>query len=400
LLPYFPAPYPNELLYSTLARYNERRGNELYRDTVYDLFGSVTATAQTLFPCNLERLCAQLHQKSLITPEKLIRENTLFPLYKPFLHKERAEAAFQYMKDTHTGRFVDSRSGLLRFSLFTERSFKYCPECFKIDKDLWGEAYWHRDHQHFGVFTCYKHKELLIDTGLPLATSQNKRQFHLLDKEYQPRSKPRTYSPKELNHFTYIAKAVHLLLNEPVPDDSRDVLNENYAALAIEKGYAHASSIMSHSKVSEAFTKYFGSEFLALMSSELPENATYKNWLVRLLKKKAVVTDPLRHLLVFRFFGETVQNMLSPVEPGRCAPIPPPYQKTSPAIKSNVSRITCKFCLWSTSRIFKDKKGRVQGEDKAYERLFEHVREVHSVEYQKVQCGLGECSYDEQVVRN
>jgi hypothetical protein len=300
------------------------------------------------------------------------------------------------MKSTHTGSFVDSRSGLLRFGLFADRSFKYCPVCYKVDNDLWGEAYWHRDHQHFGVFTCYKHGVLLVDTGLPLATSQNKREFYLLNREFRPSGKSRAYTPKEIHHFRYIAKAVHWLLNNPVPDDSREVLNENYAALAIQKGYAHASSIMSHSRVSESFAKYYGPEFLKTMSSELPD-ATNNNWLVRLLKRKAAVTDPLRHLLVFRFFGGSVQSMFWPLEPGKRALAPARLQKKPAAGTSKYSRVTCLFCRWSTGKVTKDKKGRLQDKDKAQERLVAHSQEVHREEYQKVQNDLDLGGYDGKI---
>ena len=40
MLPFFPTPYPNELLYSAISRYHFYSGNIDCKDTLEELFGS------------------------------------------------------------------------------------------------------------------------------------------------------------------------------------------------------------------------------------------------------------------------------------------------------------------------------------------------------------------------
>lgn len=310
MLALFPTPYPNEFFSSIVTRYHQRSGNASCRFTLSELFGSETASAISVFPSNLEHLCSQLHPDSMLTPDLFIWDHSLFSMYKPFLQQERSKLALQRMKAPSVGKGGHWKArGMLRYNLFTERSLKYCPQCFVVDKRQYGEAYWHRDHQHFGVLTCYKHRSLLVDTGIPLASRQNGRQFHLLDREYPPKSAERPCLEEHEDHLNFVADAVHCLLNNKVPDDSMDVLYGNYRRILILKRFAHRSSIMSHSRVSKAFLRFYGSEFLDLMSSLFP-SPDKMNWLVELLKNPTMVTDPLRHILTIRFLGGEVQNML------------------------------------------------------------------------------------------
>lgn len=39
MLTFFPTPYPDEILYSTFARYHMRSANSSIKDTLDDLFG-------------------------------------------------------------------------------------------------------------------------------------------------------------------------------------------------------------------------------------------------------------------------------------------------------------------------------------------------------------------------
>ena len=384
MLLFFLTPHPEELFGGAIARYHRRQGPRPYGLTAKELMGSESAVVQNLFPGNIDYLCAQLHPQSLLTPIKLIADHTLYPMYRPFLNAERAKSGLKYMRNSESLDLpMDRRApGPLRFSLLAGCTFKYCPECYLEDAREWGEAYWHRDHQHFGVLTCHKHDVMLIDTGLPLAPSQGKREFYLLDREYPAKSAARKFSPEEMSHLRYITESVHWLLNNTVPDNSMEILRYNYSRLVIEKGYAHASSIMSHSKVSGAFASYYGSGFLELMSCGLPD-ATDKNWLVRLLKKKDVVTDPLRHLLAIRFLGEDVKDILLFPRAER-NPLSEMILKKESVRLELKKELKCRFCSWSTAKVFRDRNGRLNGIDNAHERIRDHVESNHPVAFRKI----------------
>jgi hypothetical protein len=90
MLSFFPKPYPDELLYSTLARYHVRSGNNSPKITIRELFDDPNTIATADLPSNLEALVKRLSLFSQYTVDDLILNNTLYPFYAPFLPTERA----------------------------------------------------------------------------------------------------------------------------------------------------------------------------------------------------------------------------------------------------------------------------------------------------------------------
>lgn len=57
---FFTDPYPDELLYSSFARYHKYVGNIDLLDTLEDLFGKRTIIPNLYLGSNLEYLCGEL----------------------------------------------------------------------------------------------------------------------------------------------------------------------------------------------------------------------------------------------------------------------------------------------------------------------------------------------------
>ena len=49
------------------------------------------------------------------------------------------------------------------------------------------------------------------------------------------------------------------------------------------------------------------------------------------------------------------------------------------------SRISCKFCGWTTVKAFKNKTGKFKGIDTSHQRLMDHVESKHPAEYEHLQ---------------
>ena len=88
MIGYFPIRYSDELLYSIIARYHVHTGIPSFKVTISELFGKSTMRAVIDFPGNLQGLVN--NQPFNLTSEMIIKENTMFPLYQPFLPEERA----------------------------------------------------------------------------------------------------------------------------------------------------------------------------------------------------------------------------------------------------------------------------------------------------------------------
>lgn len=85
MLAYFPVAYPDELLYSIIARYALHTGQSGNNKAVLrDVFGSESAVAIPDLPSHLTALTKNLESVWPITTSELIKRHTLAPVYLPF----------------------------------------------------------------------------------------------------------------------------------------------------------------------------------------------------------------------------------------------------------------------------------------------------------------------------
>ena len=90
----FPYFYPDELVYSLLARYYERSGYIRYIFAAEDLFQSKTVRPDIEFVNQYTPAALQMITKE-IPIEHVIEKHTMFSYYGRFLPKERRNKAFE-----------------------------------------------------------------------------------------------------------------------------------------------------------------------------------------------------------------------------------------------------------------------------------------------------------------
>ena len=163
MLGFFPTPYPDELLYSIIARYHIRSGNISPKITLQELFGSTTIIATPDLPSSLNYLSKQIQHLFPSSVTDLIDRYTLYPFYRPFLPPQRDRLIQKSMR-ANIGQNIHTRAGIMASAIATPRYFRFCPQCNAGDLDRYGEIYWHRLHQITGVFICPEHSTLLVTT--------------------------------------------------------------------------------------------------------------------------------------------------------------------------------------------------------------------------------------------
>ena len=159
----FPTVYPDELLYSQLARFYARSGYPGYTFAAEDLLENKTVRP------DIEFLNAYTPEAlRLITREKPITEivlkHTMFPYYARFIGYERRMKAFQSLVAMDM-----AYHNLLPLPKSKEkviRHLRYCPICAEHDRETYGETYWHRIHQMHGIRICPAHHCFLIETDI------------------------------------------------------------------------------------------------------------------------------------------------------------------------------------------------------------------------------------------
>lgn len=165
MIAYFPASYPDELLYSQLARYYIKSGHIAYIFAAKELFHQSTDRPDVEFINRFSSAARSVVAKDC-SIEQIILKHTMFPYYGRFLPKERREKAFHALVSMETGyknylAIPKSKDGKQRY-------LRYCPLCAQADRQRYGETYWHRIHQMTGIDICPVHKCFLYASDMPI----------------------------------------------------------------------------------------------------------------------------------------------------------------------------------------------------------------------------------------
>ena len=179
MLDYFPAPYPDELFYSVLCRWYLQEGRKEYRPSRQALFaGRDRVSMGTLYPN--ATVCAVVSQipDHLFSVRKLLIDNTPFPYYARIYPQE---TRFEMLEEVSHGQ---GQTPSHLWSAFRRESYllRYCPCCVAEDSRIFGEAYYHVEHQIPLVQVCRKHhcrlrqipisghRKILNEAFLPLSS--------------------------------------------------------------------------------------------------------------------------------------------------------------------------------------------------------------------------------------
>lgn len=151
---FFPEIYPDELVYSLLARYYVKAGYLTLAYALEDLYVHKYTIPDTEFlnkfrPEVVEVLTRQTDLESLV------QEHTMFSSYGRFLPKERKKEAYRILL-AMDGNFNNGLA-IPKNQRGVGRYLKYCPMCAKEDREKYGETYWHRLHQIQGIKACRRH---------------------------------------------------------------------------------------------------------------------------------------------------------------------------------------------------------------------------------------------------
>lgn len=309
MVSFFPTAYPDELLYSVLARYHVRSGNISPKATLRELFGSTTVTATVDLPSHLNALVQNLPPLSKHTVESLIQKHTLYPFYAPFLFPDKAELVYRSMLE-HSWGDIHTRAGIMASSVRTPNRLRFCPACFREEQEKYGEAYWHRLHQLPGVFVCPAHLTLLQDSSVAIH-ARNKHEFVAASEDCcLPKLRRVTYQSNTFKQLVGLAQDVEWLLNNAVTAEDNASLLGRYKSLLIGGRLATTTGRVMQAELIRCFSSFFGSEFLKLLDSDVSYESE-SNWLSNIVRKHRKTFHPLRHLLLMRFLGHPVTSFFA-----------------------------------------------------------------------------------------
>jgi Tn7-like transposition protein D/TniQ len=309
MLGFFPTPYPDELLYSIIARYHIRSGNISPKITLQELFGSTTTIATPDLPSSLNYLSKQLQHLFPNSVTDLIDRYTLYPFYRPFLPPQRDRLIQKSMRAS-IGQNIHTRAGIMASAIATPRYFRFCPQCNIEDLDRYGEIYWHRLHQITGVFICPEHSTLLQNSTISFQ-GLNRHEYYAASGDNCVVVEPcDTYSDRTKQQLQTLATDIWWLLNRNLVAHTPEYFQQQYRSLLIDREYANSNGRVRRVQLDRDFRLFYSEEVLTLLDSSLEENSD-SQWLSEVTRKHHKSFHPIRHLLLIRFLTDSVDRFFT-----------------------------------------------------------------------------------------
>ncbi len=309
MLGFFPTPYPDELLYSIIARYHIRSGNISPKITLQELFGSTTTIATPDLPANLNNLSQRLQHLIPNAVTDLIDRYTLYPFYRPFLPPQRDRLIQKSMK-ARTGSNIHTRAGIMASAIAMPRYFRFCPECNVEDLDRYGELYWHRLHQISGVFICPKHSVFLQNSNVSFQGFNRHEYYAASSDNCLVVEQSKIYSYRTQKQLQTLATEISWLLARNLTAHSPEYFQQQYRSLLTDSAYANSNGRVRRDRLDRDFRLFYSQELLALLDSSLEENSD-SQWLFEITCKHRKSFHPIRHLLLIRFLTVSVDRFFS-----------------------------------------------------------------------------------------
>ncbi len=300
MLPFFTNPYPNELLYSAIARYHFYSGNLDCKDTLEELFGSRCVIPSVEIGSYFSVLAEKLGPQYSV--ESLLANHTIYPYYASFLSEVRQK---EILKDVlKDGQGLYTRLGMIAGSVCKKDGLYYCAECAKADNAQYGEPYVHREHQLQGINYCPHHEFPLRKYPV---TRESRIQYVRFELKHMNLTIIYDVDPyKEI--AVAIAKQAYQLLRLPLHELSREFFMSKYRALLREHNLITASNRVRQKELYQAVSSHFPKSFLQRYESELNEAYEY-NWLKVLLRNSKRHVHPLRHLFLLHFLQQNIESL-------------------------------------------------------------------------------------------
>lgn len=310
-IPFFPSTFPGETLHSRVSRYHIISGNSTYNSTIIELFQLTQIALSQVVPPGIDVLAARLPGTATQNLKTIIQENTLLPLFLPFIGRtevSESAASDKWLRGmmSRVPRRVVGKHG---------DSF-LCTSCLHEDEQQHGVAYWHREHQAPGVAVCWKH-------GTPLMSSCPQCSY-----PFQFRNKPLSApwmpcrcghdlqgvslerSSSDLDH-RYANFVRDLIQAQPAPINP-DLLAQTYRTKIRERGYARGSQV-NLGAFTEVIVAELGEEFVSRVDPAFSAKRTVF-WL-RFHTVDAAMDMPItRHILLSMYLFGSVAQMMQAVQ--------------------------------------------------------------------------------------
>lgn len=245
---------------------------------------------------------AQAFDPSLaITGRHLALRHTALPLQLAFVDQARRECLIQRALN---GSVLQLELGIAPSGIETVRALRFCPLCMDADRQRYGRAFWHVAHQISGVHVCSAHETPLLAAS---ATDLRGGAARYITAEIAANEESVPLAQATTGPLLGIARdADWLLKNDDIPAPGPQKLHAHHRALAIANGYSTSNGAVAITALATDLIAHYGRSFFDALAPGRDGAA----WVAQLVRPPRAHQQPIRHLLLSRFFGLTIEQFL------------------------------------------------------------------------------------------
>ncbi|MCO8079164.1 MULTISPECIES: TnsD family Tn7-like transposition protein [Acinetobacter] len=291
----FPAPYPNELIYSVIARYAVHNGILSPKYLTEELFNNRNLTPTYDLPSHLDRVASYLpdHYDALI----LINQHTLLPIYQPFQPDTVMRYAVQALRGEQY-QSLHTKLGKNASRIKAVSFFRFCPHCWQEQMQQYGEVYWKRSWQITGYEYCTRHQQSLSVSSM--SCNGIDRKFYFAHLNALKDSSQLVFNPQDVNHHIELAGLIEELLAHSTSISVQDfsTLSDTYFLLLKDRDLLLNRKNINYEKVRQLVVDYWGESFLQYY--QLGDLSSENCWLKNICRKHRKAFSYLEHLIVLK----------------------------------------------------------------------------------------------------
>ena len=315
----FPVPYPDELIYSLVARAGVRSAITSSKQLLDEVFGDRKVIATIDLPSHLLAISSQLVNTGRFDTQQLIYEHTMFPIYAPFVDESIRTRAIAGMAKSSKGS-VHLMLGVAASIVKRSENFRSCILCEADQKQKYGESYWSRLWYLPALPYCAKHGFLNQSTT---SCHEQRHSYHACGRMLCLPSI--CHENGKIKQLSYLVKKAHELLDLPnQKSPTKSQWSKFYNHLAHDFGCGKGTNQVSHEKVAERVVDKVAIPELSV------EFSRDTNWLRTIFRRHRKAFSYLQHLTIWSTFipDMTVSEIIKEVKTKEKVCIPSTSIKT------------------------------------------------------------------------
>ena len=289
----FPVPYPDELVYSMVARAGIYHGITSPKQLLDEVFENRKVIATLDLPCHLQSISRLLQSTGRYSVEELVYQHTLFPLYAPFVTEAHKSRALQMMAGRSQGA-VHLMLGVAASRIQSSDRFRYCPECIKNQHQHYGEYFWQRNWFFPGLAVCPEHGPLSILTN---GSGSHRHHFFAMTTQSPADCELSSVNEELLRLAIYANKFLNV---SPGYSPDFEQWTSFYRDLASDFGFCRGRHI-NHGEIHERVHACFHPSTLTQLNL-YTDSATETGWLKGIFRKHRKAFSYLEHAIIWQSF--------------------------------------------------------------------------------------------------